>query len=171
MGTEPMADTTDSSEFWLQLRTKDSELGDRFYDVLEALAEVEEERGGIVTQLGTETPQGFVTMVQMVSDAAQLERWLNDLAAGLEEAGGSGGQSHAYLDDRKHRRGIGDLLRRWTITDFGHGRHLVEAPDLESWYRQPLPDPDTVARARHDFGDMILTQEVIDASPAPWDRM
>lgn len=53
----------------------------------------------------------------------------------------------------------------------GHGRHLVEAPVLEPWYRQPLPDPDTVARARHDFGDMILTQEVIDANPAPWDRM
>ncbi|HEY4377564.1 MAG TPA: hypothetical protein VGM93_10410, partial [Acidimicrobiales bacterium] len=48
-------------------------------------------------------------------------------------------------------------LSRWNVTDLGHGRHLVEAPDLEPWYSQPLPDPETVVRAREDFGAMILT--------------
>lgn len=64
-------------------------------------------------------------------------------------------------------------LSAWTITPLGHGRHLVEAPDLEPWLR-PLKamkeginldptlivpdDKEVLAQARHDFGDMILTR-------------
>jgi hypothetical protein len=60
-------------------------------------------------------------------------------------------------------------LSRWTVTDLGHGRHLVEAPDLAPWYADRLPDPGTVARARHDFGAMILTPDAVRANPPPWE--
>lgn len=53
------------------------------------------------------------------------------------------------------------------ITDLGHGRHLVEAPDLTPWYPTKLPDPDTLAQARADFGPMIITKELIANSPPP----
>jgi hypothetical protein len=61
-------------------------------------------------------------------------------------------------------------LSDWTVTGLGHGRHLVEAHDLAAWYAMPLPEPDVVEQARHDFGDMILTKEVIAANPPPWTR-
>ena len=59
-------------------------------------------------------------------------------------------------------------LSDWSITDLGDGRHLVEARDLEPWYGQPLPDPDTLAQARLDFGSTILTAQAIADHPAPW---
>jgi hypothetical protein len=61
-------------------------------------------------------------------------------------------------------------LSAWTVTDLGEGRHLVEARDLAPWYTTPVPDPDVVEQARHDFGDMILTKDLIAANPAPWTR-
>jgi hypothetical protein len=61
-------------------------------------------------------------------------------------------------------------LTNWNITPLGHGRHLLEAPDLTPWYNNPdlLPDPDTLTQARHDFGPMILTKNTITANPPPW---
>ena len=61
-------------------------------------------------------------------------------------------------------------LSGWDVTDLGHGRHLVEAHDLAAWYATPVPDPDVLERARHDFGGMILTRDVIAANPAPWSK-
>ncbi|HEX7132763.1 MAG TPA: hypothetical protein VF228_09315 [Iamia sp.] len=58
-------------------------------------------------------------------------------------------------------------LGRWQVTDLGHGRHLVEAADLEPWYGSGLPDPTVVEQARRDFGAMILTREAIAANPPP----
>jgi hypothetical protein len=59
-------------------------------------------------------------------------------------------------------------LSTWNIQGLGHGRYLVEADDTTPWYSTPLPDQDVVDQARHDFGDMILTKEVIAANPPPW---
>lgn len=59
-------------------------------------------------------------------------------------------------------------LSRWNITDLGHGRHLVEAPDLTPWYSTPLPDPNIVEQARHDFGAMILTEATIQQNLPDW---
>jgi hypothetical protein len=59
-------------------------------------------------------------------------------------------------------------LTGWAVSSLGHGRYLVEAHDLAPWYATPMPDPEVVERARRDFGDMILTQEVLAAHPVPW---
>ena len=59
-------------------------------------------------------------------------------------------------------------LQDWRITDLGSGRHLVEAPDLARWYEHLVPEPDTLAKGRQDFGDMILTAETIAENPPPW---
>jgi hypothetical protein len=59
-------------------------------------------------------------------------------------------------------------LSSWNIRDLSHDRYLVEAEDLTSWYSTPLPNQDTLDQARHDFGEMILTKEVIAANPPPW---
>jgi len=61
-------------------------------------------------------------------------------------------------------------LSNWIVSDLGHGRHLIEATDLEPWYSGPLPNPDVVNQARRDFGSMILTKDVITATPPPWNR-
>lgn len=74
-------------------------------------------------------------------------------------------------------------LSAWDITPLGGGRHIVAARDLEAWYRPVhdqsleysecthdafLPsDPHTLAQARDDFGDMILTPEIIERHN-PW---
>ena len=59
-------------------------------------------------------------------------------------------------------------LTDWNVTDLGHGRHLVEATDLAPWYQEPFPDPDTLTKARQDFGPMLLTKAVIAEHPPPW---
>jgi len=59
-------------------------------------------------------------------------------------------------------------LSGWNITDLGHGRHLVQAPDLEPWYAHGLPDADVLARARRDWAGALLTKEIITANPCPW---
>jgi hypothetical protein len=59
-------------------------------------------------------------------------------------------------------------LSDWTIEPLGEGKHLVQAKDLEPWYATIDPDPDTLAKARADFGGMILTPEIIADNPPPW---
>lgn len=59
-------------------------------------------------------------------------------------------------------------LSDWAITDLGYGRSLLTAPDLESWFASGQPDPAVLAKARADFGDMILTDEVAEQAPGPW---
>lgn len=58
-------------------------------------------------------------------------------------------------------------LSDWSIRAVGHGRHLVQAKDLAAWYEQPDPDPATLAKARTDFGEMILTLAAIERNPPP----
>jgi hypothetical protein len=50
-------------------------------------------------------------------------------------------------------------LSNWTVTPVADGRYLVEARDLAAWYQTDQPSEDVVARAREDFGDMILLTE------------
>jgi hypothetical protein len=59
-------------------------------------------------------------------------------------------------------------LSDWIIEPLGAGKHLVQATDLEPWYATIEPDPETLAKARADFGGMILTPEIIAANPPPW---
>ena len=80
---------------------------------------------------------------------------------------------HRYLPDahgiqivtNEHLQAANDLSD-WTITDLGHDRHLVVASDLAAWYSETLPDPGTLERARSDWGDAILTQDVYYAEMA-----
>lgn len=58
-------------------------------------------------------------------------------------------------------------LSGWSVTPLGHGRHLVQHPDPAAWYAHPVPDPEVLAAARADFGDMILTPDAIERNPAP----
>lgn len=59
-------------------------------------------------------------------------------------------------------------LDRWNVTDLGHSRHLVTAPDLAPWYAEPHPDPATLKQARHDFADILLTPAARKQHPPPW---
>ncbi len=59
-------------------------------------------------------------------------------------------------------------LSTWTTTEIGPDRYLVEAPDLAPWYSEFLPDGAVVDQARRDFGNMLLTKDVIADNPPPW---
>ena len=59
-------------------------------------------------------------------------------------------------------------LSDWVIEPLGGGRHLVQAKDLQPWYANIDPDPETLAKARADFGKMILTKQTISDNPPPW---
>lgn len=67
----------------------------------------------------------------------------------------------AHLD---HARDLSD----WDIEPLTGGRHLVKAHHLDSWYASLDPEPETLAKARHDFGDMILTLDTVASNPPPW---
>jgi len=62
-------------------------------------------------------------------------------------------------------------LSAWTITDLGNERHLVQHPDPAAWFARRDPEPQDLAAARHDFGDIILTPErytaILDAKRPP----
>ena len=58
-------------------------------------------------------------------------------------------------------------LSDWVIEPLGGGRHLVQAKDLQPWYANIDPDPQTLAKARADFGKMILTKQTIADNPFP----
>lgn len=64
----------------------------------------------------------------------------------------------------KHATDLSD----WVIKPLGAGRHLVQAKDLEPWYATTTVDPETLAKARDDFGAVILTPEIIANNPPPW---
>lgn len=59
-------------------------------------------------------------------------------------------------------------LSDWTVEEVAPDRFLVTARDLESWYAGPVAQPETVERARRDFGDMILSWDTILANPGPY---
>ncbi|WP_224274129.1 hypothetical protein [Nocardioides lacusdianchii] len=63
-------------------------------------------------------------------------------------------------------------LSQWHVTEVAEDRWLVAARDLAAWFRPPepstvrsrqFPDPALRARAREDFGAMILTRETAAA--------
>ena len=59
-------------------------------------------------------------------------------------------------------------LSDWIIEPLGGGKHFVRAKDLEPCYANIDPDPATLAKARADFGGMLLTPEIIADNPPPW---
>ena len=61
----------------------------------------------------------------------------------------------------KHANDLSD----WVIDPLGGGRHLVAAKNPERWYANPDPDPETLLKARADFGKMILTPETVENNP------
>lgn len=52
-------------------------------------------------------------------------------------------------------------LSTWNIAEIVPDRFLVHANDLDPWYAGDTPDPEVVAQARADFGDMILTPDTV----------
>lgn len=58
--------------------------------------------------------------------------------------------------DRAHN------LDDWDITQIAPGRYRVQSRELHYWYKNPLPEPATLAKARHDFGRMIITPDVME---------
>jgi hypothetical protein len=52
-------------------------------------------------------------------------------------------------------------LSRWTVSNLGNDRFLVETSDLGTWYAADEPPRDLLQRARADFGDMIVRPEVL----------
>ncbi|GAA2230488.1 hypothetical protein GCM10010413_29910 [Promicromonospora sukumoe] len=50
-------------------------------------------------------------------------------------------------------------LSGWNITELGNDRHLVSHPDPEAWYAEDVPGAAILARARQDFGGLIITDE------------
>lgn len=53
-------------------------------------------------------------------------------------------------------------LSRWTVTEAAADRYLVEAPDLAEWFQIGGPDAAVLARARADFGRMIVPGDAFD---------
>lgn len=53
-------------------------------------------------------------------------------------------------------------LDAWTITEVCPDRYLVTAADLHPWLTNRTPDSQVLTQARHDFGDMIATPELLD---------
>jgi hypothetical protein len=52
-------------------------------------------------------------------------------------------------------------LSRWTVTEAGSGRYLVEAPNLAEWFQAGGPEAGVLARARADFGRMIVSGDAL----------
>ena len=59
-------------------------------------------------------------------------------------------------------------LDDWTLEEVAPDRFLVSARDLEPWFGRGVADQQTIARARDDFGDMILGWDTILANPGPY---
>lgn len=58
--------------------------------------------------------------------------------------------------DRAHN------LDDWDITEIAPNRYRVQSKELHYWYQDQIPEAATLAKARHDFGRMIISPEVID---------
>lgn len=76
------------------------------------------------------------------SAPALLDRLMPD-AHGLQVVGSA------------HLAAAGELPG-WMVEDLGHGKFLVEAPDLDAWYAARLPVSDVLARGRADWGAALL---------------
>lgn len=57
-------------------------------------------------------------------------------------------------------------LTNWSVTEVGEDRYLVEARDLQPWF-DGKPDPAVLEQARQDFGDMLITWDVVLEKPGP----
>lgn len=57
-------------------------------------------------------------------------------------------------------------LSNWRIEDWGRDTHLVTAHDLAPWYATTQPPHDVLVQARHDFGDLVVTDATLAAHPA-----
>jgi len=64
----------------------------------------------------------------------------------------------------EHAHDLGD----WEVEEVAPERYLVKAKDLGAWYAGMAADPATIAKARDDFGDMILSWDAILANPGPY---
>ena len=47
-------------------------------------------------------------------------------------------------------------LRSWNTTSLDGGRYLLAAASLDDWFETNVPNPEVLAQARTDFGDMIF---------------
>jgi hypothetical protein len=59
-------------------------------------------------------------------------------------------------------------LTAWDVQEVGQDRYLVQAADLHPWFAVDAPDPDVLAQARSDFGDMIISWHDVETEPGPY---
>ena len=73
----------------------------------------------------------------------------------------------------EHLRRANDLTD-WTVEEVAPDRWIVRSRDLAAWFRVPdgqalrqerFPDQQVRAKARQDFGEMILTRAAAKANP------
>lgn len=79
------------TEIWLELRTDDGTIDD-LYDATQAASTAHE--GRVKCQFETESPRGFVTLIDRIVDDDSLAAWLDDLAPALEQRGVTGTLRH-----------------------------------------------------------------------------
>lgn len=58
-------------------------------------------------------------------------------------------------------------LADWNTQQLTPNRYLLTSKQPEAWYATPNIHPDTLAKARQDFGQMILTQNTLDEHDLP----
>ncbi len=128
----------------------------------------------LLTAYATELDVGAIRLAHLTNpgwfDPGQSGRWRLDRhlwSTRVCDANGIQLLTSGHLD---HARD----LSNWLITEVATDRFLVQAKDLtpwlathdkNAWQRYESPDPATVAQARADFGDMILTEEIAAANP------
>jgi hypothetical protein len=61
-------------------------------------------------------------------------------------------------------------LSGWDVEEVGQDRYLVQAVDLHPWFAADAPDPQVLAQARSDFGDMIISWLDVETEPGPYTR-
>jgi hypothetical protein len=59
-------------------------------------------------------------------------------------------------------------LRSWHVSEVAAGRYLVAASDLRPWFAEREPPAHVLDRARESFGSLIVDEEQVQASRAPW---
>lgn len=79
----------DHHEFWIEVRTQAGS-DTTFGDTINRLNDRHKDQDGPFAQLNTRSPHGFVAMVSHVHDDADLDNWLNQLAADLDAHGFEG---------------------------------------------------------------------------------
>ncbi|MBD3781974.1 MAG: hypothetical protein IE926_03305 [Micrococcales bacterium] len=75
----------------------------------------------------------------------------------------------AQILTENHLARAGDLAG-FTVEPLTPGRYLVQSTEPARWLQGPNPPNDLLTEARRQFRAMIMTEDVMRASPPPWLR-